>query len=66
VFGQDVQPEVLGVQCEFAREAVDHLLLDPGAIVVDVSQQGGLGRYQAAGSQKALVPARIESGCRLG
>jgi hypothetical protein len=57
-----VQPEVFGVQVEFGREAFDHLFFDSGAIVLDVGEQGRLGRDQAAGSEKALVPARIESG----
>jgi hypothetical protein len=62
-FGQDVQPEVLGVEAEFAREAGDHLVLDPGAVVLDVFEQGvRLGHDQAAGGEEALVPAGGEPG----
>jgi hypothetical protein len=44
-FGQDVQPQVLGVQPEFARQLRDHLVLDPAAVVLDVGEQGRLGRH---------------------
>jgi len=61
-FGQDLQPEVLGVQAELARQALDHLPLHPGAIVLDVGEQGRLGRDKAAGGDEALVPAGTEPG----
>jgi hypothetical protein len=61
-FGQDLQPEVLGIQAELAREALGHLPLHPGAVVLDVGEQGRLGRDQAAGGDEPLVPAGIEPG----
>ena len=59
--GQDVQPEVFWVETELVRQARDHLVLDLGAVVLDVSEQGRLGHYQAAGGDEALVPAGVES-----
>ena len=41
-FGQDQQPEILGVQAELARQALGHLPLHPGAVVLHVSEQGRL------------------------
>jgi len=38
--GQDVQPEIAGVQPELARQACGRLVLDPGTVVLDVLEQG--------------------------
>jgi hypothetical protein len=59
--GQDVQPQVVGVEAELAREAVDRLAGDPGAVVLDVPEQGRLAGDQAAGGEEALVPAGVEA-----
>jgi hypothetical protein len=61
-FGQDLQPEVFGVQAELAREAFGRLSFHSAAVVLDVREQGRLGRDQAAGGDEALVPAGIEPG----
>jgi hypothetical protein len=60
-FGQQVQPEVVRVEPEFHGQAGNHLALDPGAVVLDVLQQGRLGDDEAAGSEEARVPAWAES-----
>jgi len=59
-FGQQVQPQVVGVEPDLARQAGDHLALDPGAVVLDVLEQRRLGDDQAAGGEEALVPAWVE------
>jgi hypothetical protein len=59
-FGQQVQPEVFGVEPELVGQAGDHLALDPGPVVLDVLEQGGLGDDQAAGGEETLVPAGVE------
>src|SRR5580700_5851535 len=62
-----MQPEVIGVEPEFGREAGDYLVLDPGAVVLDVFEQRvRLGDDQAAGGEEALIPAGVEPGDRLG
>jgi hypothetical protein len=61
-FGQDQQPEILRVQAELARQALGHLPLHPGAVVLHVSEQGRLAHDQPAGGEEPLVPAGIESG----
>jgi hypothetical protein len=65
-FGQDVQPEIFGVKLKFARQAGGHLVFDPGAVVLDVSEQGRLGCDQAASGDEALVPAGVEPDGRRG
>src|SRR5260370_35153285 len=60
--GQDVQPQVLGVQPELARQARDDLVLHAAAVVLDIGEQGRLGRDQTAGGDETLVPARIQAG----
>ena len=50
-----MQPEVFGVEPQFQSQAGDHLALDPGAVVLDVLEQGRLGDDQAAGGQEALA-----------
>ena len=37
-----MQPEVFGVEPQFQSQAGDHLALDPGAVVLDVLEQGRL------------------------
>jgi hypothetical protein len=61
-FGQDLQPEILLVQAELARQALDHLSHHPGAVVLDVGEQVRLARDQAAGGEEPVVPAGIEPG----
>ena len=61
-FGQDLQPEVLRVQAEFARQALHHLAFHPRTVVLDVGEQGRLARDQPAGGDEAFVPAGIEPG----
>jgi hypothetical protein len=41
---------------------IDHLSLHPGAVVLDVDEQGRLARDQAAGGEEPVVPAGIEPG----
>jgi hypothetical protein len=43
-FGQDAQPEILRIQAELARQALDHLSFHPGTVVLDVGEQGRLAR----------------------
>ena len=57
-----MQPEVAAVQPELARQAGGDGVLDPGAVVLDVLEQGRLGRDQAAGGDEAIVPVRAEPG----
>jgi hypothetical protein len=56
-----VQPQVVGVEAELAREAVDRPAGDPGAVVLDVPEQGRLAGDQAAGGEEALVPAGVQA-----
>ena len=59
--GHQVQAQVFGIQSKLVGQAGDHLALDPGAVVLDVSEQRRLGDDQAAGGQEAPVPAGVEA-----
>jgi hypothetical protein len=61
-FGQDLQPEILRVQAELARQVIDHLSFHPGTVVLDVGEQGRLAHDQPAGGEEPVVPAGIEPG----
>src|SRR5262249_14273319 len=65
-FSQDGEPEGFGVKLEFVRQTGDPLACDPGAVVLDVSEQGRFGRDQAAGGDETFVPAGVEPGGRRG
>ena len=53
-FGQHAEPQVFEIQLELDREAGDDLVFDPGAVVLDVPEQGRLGGDQWGPKYAAL------------